>query len=123
MNWNTLYITGNDNFWEEVNKKLSHSELNILPGYLEQQTEGRYQALYWLDPTIELRAFKEAITAKLIWKYRLHFFSEIEQAKSDTGTAKTDSEEFSPKENALIKAMRSQVKRTKKIKLDRFIAA
>lgn len=105
MNWNTIYIIGNDDFWEDVNKKLSHSDLTFLTGYTEQLPDSRYQGLYWLDNQVSLREFKEAIGGKLVWKYRLTFFNELEQSKKfDTDLGETPP--FSPKENALIQAMR-----------------
>lgn len=106
MNWNTIYITGNDNFWEEVNKKLAHSDLSYQNGFIEQLPDGKYQGLYWLDNKIKLREFKEVITGKLIWKYRLNFFFELEQpvkSKSNDGSP----EKLSVKEKKLLKAMRN----------------
>jgi len=106
MNWNTIYITGNENFWDDVNKKLLQSELTFLPGFLEQRPDGKYQGLYWLDNATELRKFKEAISGKIIWKYRLSFFNEIEPAPDQAPEAEGDN--FSAKENALIKEMRAK---------------
>jgi len=105
MNWNTIYIIGNDDFWEDVNKKLSHSELTFLPGYVEELPDNKHQGLYWLDNQVSLREFKEAIGGKLVWKYRLTFLHELEQPKK-TDTDLSGSLEFSAKENALIQAMR-----------------
>ena len=107
MNWNTIYITGNDDFWEDVNKRLSQSELNFLTGYIEQRPDNKFHGLYWLDNQVDLRAFKEAIGGKLIWKYRLNFFNDLEQAK-ELSDNQDDSTSFTDKENALIKAMRKK---------------
>ena len=112
MNWNTIYITGNDNFWDEVNKKLSQSNLTFLPGFIEQREDGKYQGLYWLDNKAELRKFKEAITGKIIWKYRLHFFTEIEESKRDGNQRPTN--EFTAKENALMESMRLRKSKSRK---------
>jgi hypothetical protein len=106
MNWNTIYITGNDNFWEEVNKKLSNSDLSYLNGFVEQLPDGKYQGLYWLDNKVDLRTFKEAITGKLVWKYRLNFFHELEQP-TKIKSNDDNPESLSIKENALLKAMRN----------------
>ena len=109
MNWNTIYITGIDNFWDDVNKKLSQSDLVFLTGYIEQRSDSKFHGLYWLDQKIDLRLFKEAIGAKVIWKYRLNFFfepeindHEMEKDYQDTTLV------FSDKEKAMIKAMRSK---------------
>lgn len=107
MNWNTIYITGNDNFWEEVNKKLSQSTLSYLNGFMEQLANGQYQALYWLDNRIDLRDFKEAISGKVIWKYRLHFFRELEQP-IENKEVNNKPETLSLKEHSLLNAMRAK---------------
>ena len=90
MNWNTLYITGNADFWEDVNKKLSQSELNYLPGYMEQRPDKKFHGLYWIDNQAGLRQIKEAIGGKIIWKYRLYFLNEMDQRYSalEDGTDK-----------------------------------
>ena len=107
MNWNTIYITGNDNFWEDVNKRLSNSDLNFLTGYIEQQPDGKYNGLYWLDSKVDLKQFKEAIGGKVVWKYRLNFFNELSQPKNTEGNS-AEPNTFSEKENAMIKAMRKK---------------
>lgn len=106
MNWNTIYITGNDNFWEEVNKKLSRSDLNYLTGYIELRLDNKYHGLYWLDNQVDLREFKEAIGGKIVWKYRLSFYNELEQTM--IGGKQNKSSVFSRKETAMIKAMRAK---------------
>ena len=35
--------------------------------------------LYWVDEKVTLRAVKEAIGSKLIWKYRLQFYPSLEE--------------------------------------------
>jgi hypothetical protein len=104
MKWNTIYITGIEDFWDDVNKKLNQSDLNFLTGYIEQRPDSKFHGLYWLDNKVEMRQFKEAIGAKNIWKYRLNFFFELEYEKELGG--KTEPTSFSEKEKALIKSMR-----------------
>lgn len=103
MNWNTIYITGNTNFWEEVNKKLSRSDLNFLTGYFELRPDNKYHGLYWLDNEVDLRQFKEAIGGKIIWKYRLSFYNDLEQ--TNNRSKQINSNVFSRKETAMIKSM------------------
>jgi hypothetical protein len=79
MNWNTVYITGRSDFREEVRKKLEPSNLNFMPGYIDNSATKYMHDLFWLDETTDVRVFKEAIGSKLIWKYRLHFFSSLEE--------------------------------------------
>jgi len=78
MNWNTIYITGRDNFRDEVRRKLDHSHLNYMPGYIDNSMSRIMHDLFWLDESIDLRTFKEAIGSKLIWKHRLRFFTNLE---------------------------------------------
>jgi hypothetical protein len=79
MNWTTIYITGKQDFREEVRKKLEHVDLKFMPGYLGSSPQTSVDDLYWLDSDTTLRTFKEAIGGKLIWKYRLRFFSGLEE--------------------------------------------
>jgi hypothetical protein len=76
MNWNTLYIKGKYDFRGEVRKKLESSELDFMPGYIE--SPGGRSDLLWISDQTTLREVKEAIGAKLIWKYRLQFFTTLE---------------------------------------------
>jgi len=78
MNWNTIYITGRDGFREDVRRKLDHSHLNYMPGYIDNSMSCVMHDLFWLEESINLRTFKEAIGSKLIWKYRLRFFPNLE---------------------------------------------
>lgn len=109
MNWNTIYIKGNGDFWSDVNKKLNQSNISFLPGIVELVEDGMYQGLYWVDKTIDVRTFKEAITGKLIWKYRLRFFNEIEEVKNEKPKS-----QFTSKEKALMNSMRTRKSRVKK---------
>jgi hypothetical protein len=79
MNWNTIYITGRSDFREEVRRKLEHSDVNFMPGYVDNSVSRFMHDLYWLDEKVDLRMFKEAIGSKLIWKYRLNFYMNLEE--------------------------------------------
>lgn len=78
MSWTTIYITGKTDFREEVKKKLEHSDQRYMPGFIESSADEVTHDLYWLDGRTDLRTFKEAIGGKLIWKYRLRFFTSLE---------------------------------------------
>lgn len=112
MNWNTIYITGNADFWEDVNKKLTHSDLNYLPGYMEQRPDNKFHGLYWMDNQVDLRQIKEAIGGKIIWKYRLYFLNELDQTTNPSDVS-SETTSFSPKERAMIKAMRKRDQKKK----------
>jgi hypothetical protein len=78
MNWTTIYITGKLDFQEEVRRKLEHSRLNLMPGYIDNSTTRVMHDLYWLDEKTDVRALKEAVGSKTIWKYRLRFYTTLE---------------------------------------------
>jgi hypothetical protein len=78
MNWTTIYITGEKDFQEEVRRKLEHSRLNLMPGYIDNSTTRVMHDLYWLDEKTDVRALKEAVGSKTIWKYRLRFYTTLE---------------------------------------------
>ena len=90
MNWTTIYITGRPEFQAEVRKKLGHSDLNFMPGYVDNTTTTVTHDLYWLNDLTELRKMKEAVGSKLVWKYRLKFYANLEaflQSQDNSGKA------------------------------------
>jgi hypothetical protein len=97
MAWHTVYITGNSDFRTEVRKKLEYADPRFMVGYIENSSELDMHDLYWLDGRNNMRAFKEAIGAKLIWKYRLRFFNSLE-AFLVYEDSKNKTEEFTPEE-------------------------
>jgi|SRR5688572_8242770 len=78
MNWTTIYITGRPEFQAEVRKKLEQSNLDFMRGYVDNTTATVPHDLYWLNDQTELRAMKEAVGSKLVWKYRLKFYTSLE---------------------------------------------
>jgi hypothetical protein len=78
MGWTTIYITGKSDFREEVLKKLEGSQVNFMPGNTGASSDMDMHDLYWLDERVDIRAFKQAIGSKLMWKYRLNFFATLE---------------------------------------------
>lgn len=105
MNWNTIYITGNTDFWEDVNHKLSGASVNHMVGTLEQLPDGVSRGLYWLGEGESLDDFKRAVGAKLIWKYRLRFQAEEETSLTQNQNT-TARERFTERERSLIQKMR-----------------
>ena len=104
MAWHTIYITGNSDFRKEVRKKLEYADPRFMPGYIENSSELDTHDLYWLDGRNNMRAFKQAIGAKLIWRYRLRFFNSLE-AFLEYENSKDKTEEFTPEELKRIAAM------------------
>jgi hypothetical protein len=109
MGWNTLYITGKDDFREEVREKLDDSKLELMPGYTGTFAPGgEVHDLYWVDEKIKLREFKEAIGSKLIWKYRLNFYPSLE-AFIEAQNRNTKVIELTPEDFALIAEIKAAV--------------
>lgn len=76
--WITVYITGKVDFREEVRKRLESSDVNFMPGNIGATSDMDTHDLYWLDEKVDLRKFKRAIGSRLIWKYRLNFYTSLE---------------------------------------------
>ena len=75
MNWTTLYIEGKTGFDSEVLKNLEHSSFTFMHGTsLESGV-----CLYWVDEKAKIRDFKMAIGSKTVFKYRLRFYTSIEE--------------------------------------------
>ncbi len=90
MNWTTIYITGRPEFQMEVRKKLEHAKLDFMPGYIDNSTTNVTHDLYWLNDQTDLRKMKEAVGSKLVWKYRLKFYADLETfLNSQEQSAKT----------------------------------
>ena len=103
MGWITVYITGKIDFRVEVLKKLESSDVNFMPGYTGASSDMDTHDLYWLDEKVDLRKFKEAIGSKLIWKYRLNFFTSLE-AFIESQNKKKEAESV-VEENSLLLGM------------------
>lgn len=105
MEWNNIYITGQPGYKKEVARKLESSDLNFMPGYIGSAAGADDHDMYWLDKSVELRQFKMAIGAKLIWKYRIEFYPSLEAFISTQDEGKTN-DAFTEKDLELIAEMR-----------------
>jgi hypothetical protein len=110
MNWNTIYITGNADFWEDVKDELAGTHVKHMLGTLETLPDGLYRGLYWLGEQENLEDFKRAVGAKLIWKYRLRFEAEEETSMTTTLNS-TAKERFTERERSLIQKMRLKTRK------------
>ncbi|MBY0434625.1 MAG: hypothetical protein K2U26_10995 [Cyclobacteriaceae bacterium] len=105
MNWKTVYISGKSDFREDVRKKLEHADQRFMPGFIESPMDGELMYdLYWLDGLTSVKAFKHAMGAKLIWKYRLRFFPSLEALRSVHEAP--DENRFSLREQQMMNEMR-----------------
>ncbi len=98
MSWNTIYITGKAGFKEEVLESLEGSDFSFMPGSTGNEQD---VSLFWIDENFPLRDFKKAIGSKIVFKYRLQFFSSLEelQRQQEKNTSLT------PREEAMIREM------------------
>jgi hypothetical protein len=106
MNWATLYITGRDDFRDDVRKKLEGNRLNFMPGYIDSDGTGKYD-LYWLDEKTPLKDFKEAIGSKLVWKYRLRFYTNLEDFLQSVNKTEFDNDLSDDERGTIITMKRS----------------
>jgi hypothetical protein len=95
MSWSTVYVKGRVGFEKEVQHQLEKSGFAFLPG-----TEENGYALFWIDNLAKLRDFKMAIGGKTIFRYRLQFFLNLEEAEQ-----KLYAKAFTPEENNKIQRM------------------
>ncbi len=79
IEWVTVYLTGKEGFKEEVAKRLYHSHIAYMPGYIGNSSGTTDHDMYWIDKDLDDRAFKLAITAKTIWKYRIRVYQSLEE--------------------------------------------
>ncbi|MBS1553613.1 MAG: hypothetical protein JSU09_01695 [Bacteroidetes bacterium] len=79
MSWSTVYIKGKVGFEREVISQLEKSGFSFLPG-----TEENGLSLFWIDNLAKLHEFKIAIGSKTILRYRLRFFTNLEEADQMT---------------------------------------
>ena len=74
MSWTIIYIKGKEGFESAIEHKLNQSGFPSLPGSREAEF-----FLYWIDNAKKLREFKKAIGSKTIFKYRIEFYSDLQQ--------------------------------------------
>lgn len=75
MGWITVYVRGRSGAEADVIKNLEQAKFRYMRG---SSTEKGFW-LYWIDKPENLRAFKKAIGSKTVFKYRLKFFTNVEE--------------------------------------------
>ena len=100
MNWNTIYITGKCGFEREVLHNLEHSDIGFMPGSMSELEDF---SLFWINERTTLRDFKKAIGGKTVLKYRLRFYSSLEELNQVQ--EKSTSEQLTPQEESMIRQM------------------
>lgn len=107
MNWSTLYIAGRGEFKEDVAHRLENTDLNLMRGYETGATIMEHD-MYWIGDGTTLRQVKEAIGSKLIWKYRLRFYDNLNDLQP---AAQPEEAPFTEREKDMVRAMRSRMDR------------
>lgn len=99
MRWSTIYISGKKGFQKEVIDELSNSNFSFMEGSMDE----RGLLLIWVKENSALQELKKAITAKIVFKYRLQFFSTLEEF--DQSGVKNNILKFTPAEEAMVRKM------------------
>lgn len=105
MGWIQLYVSGKTDFRQELRRKLEHSSVPHMPGYIESYPGTDPADLYWLDGNVPMRELKLRIGAKIIWKHRLRFFATLEDFLA--ARQMPPSADLTPREQAMISEMRA----------------
>jgi hypothetical protein len=93
-----VYIIGNPGFVELLNKELHDNSLYIR-GQASVEVPDKEVQLYWINNKKKLHEFKRAVGADLVWKFRLHFYFDLEKFTQEPD----ESDEWSADEKALMK--------------------
>jgi hypothetical protein len=72
---NTIYILGKKGFRYALGRQLGKTCRACLPGELIDHDDDRECQLYWVPENLDLLEFKKKVTAFIIFKYRLQFFT------------------------------------------------
>jgi hypothetical protein len=108
MGWIQIFIHGKAGCGPEILRQMEHSDITFMPGTIEGEAN---IGLYWVDEKTTIRAFKEAIGSKTIFKYRLRFFSSLEMLNEFYDERPNES--LSPQEEAMIRTMSQEETRYK----------
>lgn len=74
MAWNTLYVTGRSGFTRELIDALVYSGEDFLTGSFD--ADDVY--LFWVRKDFSLSRLKTSLGGRLIFKYRMRFFENID---------------------------------------------
>lgn len=78
MNWMPVYIHGREGFEIALERHLAQSGYRHLPGASEEEC----LYLCWIEEGTPIRDLKEVIGARLVLKYRLYFFTSIDDYRA-----------------------------------------
>ena len=112
MGWKTIYISGRDGFEDEVLKELARSGFPHMPG----TPEGENLYIFWIEDKSDVDDLKKAIGAKLVFKYRLRFFTSHEEYLGVQGLI-TPRSRLTAKEEEMIGEMKAWEKKRGKLQV------
>lgn len=90
MGWVTVYIRGKSGFKPDVRRHLENASISFLPGFSNEKPVD----LYWIPENLSIRDFKKAIGAKTVFKYRLRFYTSVEEFVETKFNARPEELEF-----------------------------
>ncbi len=91
--WAPIYVTGREGFSEKLTEALMQSGLPFMPGYYFESTAKTDHTVMWVDSSTPLKAYKQAIGARILWKYRIRFFTALSEfLQFACGTANPEEE-------------------------------
>src|SRR5215468_7805694 len=93
-----VYIIGNPGFAAQLNREL-HDNTMYIRGQATVEVPEKEVQLYWISNRKQLRDFKRAVGANLVWKFRLHFYFDLEKFAQEPD----QTDEWSADEKALMR--------------------
>lgn len=88
MGWITVYIKGKSGFEQDALDKLNGSDFPFMPG--TSYEEGLM--LCWIPEQKTVRSFKQEIGSKIVFRYRLRFYTNVEALIEQNHNEKSDAE-------------------------------
>ena len=71
----TIYILGKKGFRKYVSNQFGKKLPLAIPGHVMDQRPDKECIIYWLPESTSPKEVKRAVGAKILFKYRLHFFT------------------------------------------------
>ena len=86
MGWITVYIRGKSGFEQDVLDRLNGSDFPFMPGTSYEKG----LMLCWIPDQKTVRSFKQVIGSKIVFRYRLLFYTNVEALIEQRHNEKTE---------------------------------
>jgi hypothetical protein len=86
MGWITVYIRGKSGFEQDVLDRLNGSDFPFMPGTSYEKG----LMLCWIPDQKTVRSFKQVIGSKIVFRYRLRFYTNVEALIEQRHNEKTE---------------------------------